>query len=137
MAIYTICSKCGKKIPVGTKCKSCTKETYRQYKHYRKDKKEQQFYSTKQWLTLSEIIKRHSLGMCLCCWDKGIIEECTVTHHIVELKEDWNKRLDKDNLIALCSSCHGKVHKEYIKNKAIEQARLNGILRRYKDTYKI
>ncbi len=137
MAIYTICSKCGDKIQAGTKCERCTKETYRQYKHYRKDKKEQQFYTNNQWRTLSEIIKRRYLGMCLCCWGKGIIEMCTTTHHIVELKEDWNRRLDKDNLIPLCSSCHGKVHKEYIKNKAVEQARLKEILKRYNDTYKI
>ncbi|MDK0934304.1 HNH endonuclease signature motif containing protein [Clostridium perfringens] len=137
MPIYTICGKCGDKIKVGTKCERCTKETYRQYKHYRKDKREQQFYANNQWKTLSEIIKRRYLGMCLNCWDKGIIEMCTTTHHIVELKEDWNRRLDKDNLIPLCTRCHQKIHNEYKNNKAIEQARLRDILKKYKETYKL
>ncbi|WP_250540588.1 HNH endonuclease, partial [Bacillus subtilis] len=27
-----------------------------------------------------------------------------------EVKEDWAKRLDLDNLVSLCNACHNKVH---------------------------
>ncbi|PAE58568.1 HNH endonuclease, partial [Bacillus licheniformis] len=33
-----------------------------------------------------------------------------MVHHIVEVKQDWSKRLDLSNLESLCNACHNKVH---------------------------
>jgi 5-methylcytosine-specific restriction endonuclease McrA len=31
-------------------------------------------------------------------------------HHIVPIEEDWNKRLNFDNLVLLCPDCHNAEH---------------------------
>ena len=45
--------------------------------------------------------------------------------HIEELKDNWAKRLDKDNLISLYESYHQKIHKKYLSNKESVQHELN------------
>ena len=44
------------------------------------------------------------------CRKNGIIKEAKEIHHIIPIEEDWSKRLDYDNLIALCSDCHNAQH---------------------------
>nr|WP_279388960.1 HNH endonuclease [Baia soyae] len=34
-----------------------------------------------------------------------------VLNHIVEVKEDWNKRLELSNLQSVCNACHNRIHK--------------------------
>ncbi|TWK49239.1 hypothetical protein CHCC20347_1522 [Bacillus paralicheniformis] len=41
-----------------------------------------------------------------------------MVHHIVEVKQDWSKRLDLSNLESLCNACHNKVHGD--RNKPIK-----------------
>lgn len=41
-------------------------------------------------------------------------------HHIVPLSEDYDKRLDDDNLVTLCSGCHeaaeqGKISRDELR----------------------
>lgn len=33
-------------------------------------------------------------------------------HHIVHIKDNWEKRLDLDNLETICLECHNKEHPE-------------------------
>ena len=58
-------------------------------------------------------------------------------HHIVELNEDWNSRLDVSNLIYLTEQNHRKIHAIYessIKNKKIMQDKLFKMIDKfYKD----
>jgi 5-methylcytosine-specific restriction enzyme A len=47
-------------------------------------------------------------------------------HHIIPLKEDWNKRLDEENLIALCRPHHeaaeaGEIPRQALFDIALEQ----------------
>ncbi|MEU3039173.1 HNH endonuclease [Nocardia salmonicida] len=45
--------------------------------------------------------------------NKGIVnDKDLIVHHKVELKEDWSKRLDMDNLEVVCIGCHNKIHKK-------------------------
>lgn len=115
--LYRIC-RCGKVINYTERyCKECSKkieeqkrEKYKDYKKNRKDKKEQKFYSSKAWISCRDNIKKHQLGIDLIEWSRGRIVDADTYHHIVELKEDYNKRLDKDNIIGLTQSNHLKVH---------------------------
>ncbi len=54
-------------------------------------------------------------------------------HHIEELKEDWSRRFDKDNLISLCESCHQKIHKKYLTNKLETQHNLRALIKKYRE----
>jgi 5-methylcytosine-specific restriction protein A len=34
----------------------------------------------------------------------------TIVHHHIEVRQDVSKRLDPDNLICVCKSCHATIH---------------------------
>lgn len=48
--------------------------------------------------------------ICQECKKKRLIEQANIVHHVIEVKEDWSKRLDIDNLVSVCHSCHNKIH---------------------------
>ena len=68
------------------------------------------FYQSKEWQLLRNQKWVASEGLCEMCRAKGIIREAKEIHHIEPITENWNKRLDYDNLIALCSDCHNQQH---------------------------
>ena len=117
MAIYRRCGKCGKKIEQGATCK-CLKDTVKEYNRnirYNKDNKEySSFYNTTHWNRMSKYIRSKYNGLCLVCYVRyKIMNGANVVHHIIELKEDYSKRLEEDNLITLCHSCHNILHSNY------------------------
>lgn len=44
--------------------------------------------------------------LCQDCLKDGKYTKADVVDHIVELKDDWSKRLDESNLIPLCHYHH-------------------------------
>lgn len=46
---------------------------------------------------------------CVMCRARGVVTRATMVHHIVPVKKDWDKRLDLDNLMSLCESCHNGI----------------------------
>lgn len=72
--------------------------------------KYQHFYNSKSWHDLRNFKWQESNGLCELCLKDGIINEAREIHHIVPINENWNKRLDYDNLIALCPSHHQEQH---------------------------
>ena len=47
-------------------------------------------------------------GLCQDCLDIGITEVARVVDHVIELKDNWDLRLDDDNLRPLCQTCHNR-----------------------------
>ncbi|MDP4146964.1 MAG: HNH endonuclease [Bacillota bacterium] len=125
--IYKQCSAhgCTKIVAEGIKyCPQCTnrhndkeKERYREYSRRRRQdnerKKYQDFYSSDEWINLSEARKIHFFGMCVICWLRDRVVNSIYTHHIEETDKRPDLMLDEDNLIPLCPKCHTKVHKMY------------------------
>ena len=62
----------------------------------------QEFYNSKEWKSLSASA-RLSNPHCMQC---GKATPRLVVDHIIELKDDYTKRLDITNLIVICYSCH-------------------------------
>lgn len=115
-------------------------ERYQEYKRRKKNdedyKKSNDFYNSKAWIKLRDLMRSKYLGMCIVCWAKGKIVDLYTIHHIEELKDNFNRGLDEENLIALCSSCHKKVHDEYLKgktNKLNMQKILFGLIKKFKE----
>lgn len=87
------------------------------------------FRSSKQWQRKREHIRRRDSYMCrLCAVGYGgepIKYNPNVSvHHIEPLAEAWDKRLEDDNLICLCSHHHelaesGRIDKELLKKLAV------------------
>lgn len=126
--IYKYC-KCGKKIEDSINCCSdcqgeidkAKKEQYRQYQSSRADVREQKFYNSSKWKTVRDVARARDKWLCRLCLSDSLISEADVVHHIVEIKKDWDKRLDLDNVICLCNCCHKEVHIIYDKGSKNRQ----------------
>lgn len=68
------------------------------------------FYCSREWQQLRQAKWVAENGLCELCKKQGIIKEAREIHHIVPIEKDWSKRLDYDNLLALCSDCHNQQH---------------------------
>jgi 5-methylcytosine-specific restriction protein A len=76
----------------------------------KRDKKYKDFYHSTEWIKTRMVVLIRDNGLCQHCLKKEHITKADMVHHIVEVKVDWNKRLELSNLISLCNSCHNKVH---------------------------
>lgn len=111
LALYSKCRNCGKLIPYRTKrCEKCQTEWNKQKEEYRNEDIKR-FRSSGVWTRKSKQVLKDSNYQCQICKDKNIVAVATEVHHIMPLSIDFNKRLDDDNLIALCEGCHHDIHR--------------------------
>lgn len=109
-------------------------------KHIRhsKDKKYTKFYHSDEWGDLRKDVLTTYNGVDIYSY---YIENKAVTantaHHIIELKEDWDKRLDKDNIFPLTDANHKKIHSLYRKDKKGTQELLRELLERFRKQFGI
>lgn len=78
------------------------------------------FYSTAKWVKLRTAYIAE-FPLCEACTKKGTVRATTEIDHIIAIRIDWDKRLDWDNLMALCHSCHMK------KTKSVDERVLQGL----------
>jgi len=78
------------------------------------------FRNTTAWKKKREEIRQRDMNLCQCCIrnlpgtvSRLTYDNCSV-HHAVPLDVDYDKRLDKDNLLLVCS-----VHHEMCESGAI------------------
>ena len=69
-----------------------------------------EFYNSPAWKTLRNYKFGQSDGLCENCKKNGIVRAAREIHHVIPIDEDWSKRLDYENLIALCPECHNSEH---------------------------
>ena len=74
------------------------------------DKEYIAFYKSAAWQKKRKQALRRDGWICKDCEQEGIITVAEEVHHIIETKDDWSKRLDIDNVVSLCKSCHNKRH---------------------------
>lgn len=104
------CSKvnCNKLIPfTETYCddhKELKNESIKQYEtfRYERDKQFIQFYNSKMWKDTRKSIMLRDNGLCQYCLAEGIIRNAEVIDHFIPIKDDFDKKLDADNLVASC-----------------------------------
>lgn len=89
--------------------KKSAEQKYKQYtalyeqKRNVEDKQYRQFYWSTDWLrTRAEVMTANPI-----CQQCGRAFSYAV-HHVIALKDNWDKRLDKTNLLAYCQACHSK-----------------------------
>lgn len=115
--------RCGRLIPYGQSyCDKCLPivEAQREQnkrasdKRYNKsrDRKYIQFYNGKDWRVLSRTRLQYDGYKCVEC---GAI--ASEVDHIIPIQtpQGWELRLDFDNTRSLCTKCHNKKHKRFIK----------------------
>lgn len=97
-------------------------------RHDEEQKKYQDFYSSKDWLRVRQVVISDCVGVdILEYYRTGRIVGGERVHHIVELSEDFNCRFDVSNLIYLTEQNHRRVHVEYDKG-AKEKAKMQKVL---------
>jgi len=109
------------------------KERYKEYSYRRRQdeeqKKYQDFYSSTIWDKARDVVIDSTYGIDIVeFYRTGKIVEGYTVHHIIELDEDWNKRLDIDNLIYLSESNHQHIHNLYKKNSKTKDNTIRGLM---------
>ena len=105
MSEYVTCSRCGI-VRRGHKC------PYQTYRKRDKDSRADKFRKTKAWTKKSIEIRQRDRYLCRVCEANlyNTINQFNFNklevHHIIPIHEDYNKRLDNDNLITLCNYHH-------------------------------
>lgn len=65
-------------------------------------------YNSDRWRKLSKQVKIRDDYVCQECFRQGIYTTADVTDHIIEVRDDWEKRWDTENMEALCHECHNR-----------------------------
>ncbi|MET3109742.1 HNH endonuclease [Salinicoccus halitifaciens] len=84
----------------------------KRYNDYRNkyDREYISFYRSPSWRKKRKEALRRDNWICKDCEQAGLYQIAEEVHHIIEVKDDWKKRLDIDNLVSLCKLCHNKRH---------------------------
>lgn len=123
------CPRCRKLIPQGLPyCEACRPiaeaqaaeaaerraEYNRRKYNKRRDPKYLTFYRSKDWRTLSRVFLQDKKYKCEAGLE-GCQRLAVEVHHKDPIQTDagWERRLDWDNLEALCTSCHNRRHDRF------------------------
>ncbi len=131
--------RCGAMIPQNMcLCGACTERQgtkmsrHMEYNRLRRDRKAAAFYVSAEWRKARAAAMRLYDGMDIYAYYvQNRIVAADMVHHIVEIEEDWTKRLDIGNLFPLSNGNHGIISALYKKDEATKRAtqeRLSGII---------
>ena len=109
--INKLCISCKRIIPYPLSyCAACQKKFGAErsksaagYNRRARNSRNDKFYHSKAWRTLSVAVMASADYKCAECGDIA----CEV-HHIVSINEDWSKRLAPGNVQPLCTRCHNR-----------------------------
>lgn len=111
------CSVCGRIHKKG----ECSVEAVPSYKR-RNDSQAQKFRNRKVWRRKADEILERDYCCCRLCLKAGIVNSKELSvHHIIPLVEDFDKRLDNDNLITLCRYHHEQAERGMLKRAELHR----------------
>lgn len=133
--------KCGAMIPQGVsmcgRCEKNEKEESRHvlYNRHRRNKQAAAFYVSAEWRKVRQKVISDYDGLDLyALYVCKEIRMADMVHHIEPLEEDWNRRLDPDNLIPLSSRSHGIIEAMY-KRDSVTRKNTKKLLKNLKKQY--
>lgn len=112
------------------------------FKHRRlnmnfEESKLDRFYSTKKWEKVRDVIRIKQLGFDVYDYmTKGIIKYAQRYHHIVELRKDFDRGLDINNIIGLTERNHQVIHGLYNKSEQSKRETQELLFKILDDFYK-
>lgn len=110
------CVYCGRMHPVGM---TCPKKPARQFD---KSSRAAKFRSSSAWKKKSQEIRRRDMGLCRVCLVEGVIETHGIeVHHIIPLEENFDMRLEDNELISLCTAHHKDAEAGRISREQLEE----------------
>ena len=109
------------------------KERHRIYDKNQRDKRSREFYTGKEWLKKREEILLLDDGIDVYLFmTKGKIVAADTVHHIIPLKDDWEKRFSDENLMSLNHDTHSMIEQKYKTNKPETEQILMKMLQEYR-----
>ena len=99
-----MCRDCAASMPTFNE-KDSKRRRNRKYDREKRDAQSAAFYKSPEWRRLRGY-KINRDCICEVCRERPAVE----VHHIVPIREDWERRLDVNNLQSLCASCHYARH---------------------------
>lgn len=87
------------------------------YNKYKRNRERQLFYQSKAWAEARGLALKRDNFLCVQCLKTGTIKEADVVHHIIEVKDDFTKALELDNLESICHKHHNAVHKKRVEQR--------------------
>ena len=126
---------CGKLIPQGTaRCPACVSR-HMVYNRRDRDAQAAAFYNSREWrIVRAQVLMRYACLDLYAFYIDNTVITADMVHHIEELRDCWDKRLDPSNLIPLNSQSHNKISAQYNlggKPKKDAQNLLRSLLTRY------
>ena len=126
------CGSCGRIHDSKYICPQKQKSINDRQSRYKSGREIDKFRNTKAWKDKREEIKDRDNQLCQICIRKlyGALNQYTYNnlsvHHCIPMNEDYDKRLDNDNLLTVCDYHHemcesGKIPMEVVKNIIDEQ----------------
>ena len=120
MGDWVTCKYCGVVLR-GHRC------PYKPKRVQNKDRISDKFRNTIAWKRKAEECKTRDRHLCRVCV-AGLYNTLTQlnyknleSHHIIPIAEDYNKRLDNDNIITLCQMHHKMAEKGQIPRKVLQE----------------
>lgn len=119
--------RCGKLIPQSMKmCEECEhrqQSRHMIYNNTRRDERAAEFYVSKEWRAMRErIIEVYDNIDIYALYVEHELLTCNPVHHIIELEDDWEQRLNPFNLIPLNHKTHNTITALYKQSKASMRA---------------
>ncbi len=117
----------------------CRSERQSEYDHnvrLRRDALLHHFYDSPEWKMTVQFINANYKGLCLWSYYHGSIAPAEEVHHIIPLRQAWERRLDVANLIPLTHANHMMVEAEYRRGNAkAMQRELFSLLERWRKEF--
>lgn len=137
MARLISCNYCFGFHQKGTECPKKPKTDYRQKNENLDEvnKMENKFYSSSAWQKTRASMMRDCGYKCYVCsnvhddTDVRHYTEAREVHHVIPIRDCWDKRLDVDNLVCLCTENHHMIHQNEIRNKFELEKFINNLKR--------
>ena len=92
----------------GRYCEEHAKAENKRYEKYDRDPTTKRRYGRAWKRIRDKYVSEHPF--CELCYEKGVLVNTEEVHHKVPLADGGTH--EKSNLIALCKSCHAKIHAE-------------------------
>ena len=131
-----LCPKCNKVIDVTNRyCDDCSKnynaKSRKEYDEVRKEDEFHSFYKTKEWKSVRKTVldKYNYIDLYELHINERMVIANTV-HHIIEVREEYDMRLEINNLFPCSSRTHNRIEKMYRRNKEETQMLLRKLLQK-------
>ena len=110
----------------------CIRDRHKEYDQYARDSKAKAFYDGKEWeKQRKRILEEDGIDVYLYM-TSGEVKLADTVHHILPLRECWERRLDPDNLMSLHHDTHSHIEKLYKMKKTEMEKQLSEMLTQFR-----